>query len=45
VSDVVDREEIELMLWALADIRTDVRTLQRFLLGGDDEEEAEEDDA
>ena len=40
---VVDREEIELMIWAIADIRTDVREIHELIFGGDDEEEAEED--
>ena len=43
MADVVDREEIVLMMWTLADIRTDVDEIRTFLLGGDDEEE--EDDA
>ncbi len=42
---VVDREEIEQMIWALADIRVDVNEIRAYLLGEDDEEEAEEDDA
>lgn len=42
---VVDREEIEEMMWALADIRVDVIQIREYLLGEDDEEEAEEDDA
>jgi hypothetical protein len=40
---VVDREEIELMMWALADIRTGTFAILR-ILAGDDEEEAEESD-
>jgi hypothetical protein len=44
VSEVVDREEIELMMWAVADIRTGVREIIQFLWG-DDEEEAEEDES
>lgn len=42
---VVDREEIEQMIWALADIRVDVNEIRAYLLGEDDEEEAEEDDS
>ena len=43
---VVDREEIEEMMWALADIRVDVIQIRDYLLGDDDEEEeAEEDDS
>ena len=43
---VVEREEIEEMMWALADIRVDVIHIRDYLLGDDDdeEEEAEEDD-
>jgi hypothetical protein len=43
----VDREEIEEMMWALADIRVDVGVIRRYLLEDDDEEEEEgpEDDA
>ena len=44
MSEVVDREEIELMMWAIADIRTGVMAIHEFLWG-DDEEEAEEDDS
>ena len=47
VSDsVVDRGEIEEMMWALADIRVDVGIIRRYLLDeeDDDEEEAEEDE-
>lgn len=39
---VVDREEIELMMWALADIRAEVISIGNYLMGDDDEEEAED---
>jgi hypothetical protein len=42
---VVDRGEIEEMMWALADIRVDVAEIREYLLGEDEEEEQEEDDA
>ncbi len=42
---VVDRGEIEEMMWALADIRVDVGVIRRYLPEeDDDEEEAEEDE-
>ena len=40
---VVAREEVEEMMWALADIRVDVLAIREFLMR-DDEEEAEEDE-
>jgi hypothetical protein len=40
VSDsIVDREEIEIMMWNLADTLTYVRDLHDLFLGDDDEEE------
>jgi hypothetical protein len=42
--DVSSRGEIGEIMWALADIRVDVIEIRKYLLG-DDEEEAEEDDA
>jgi hypothetical protein len=41
---VVDREEVELMMWALADIRADVRQIGDYLMGEDGEEETEADE-
>jgi len=38
---VVDREEIEEIMWALADTRVDAAAV-RWLLMGEDEEEEEE---
>jgi hypothetical protein len=40
---VVDRGEIEEMMWALADIRIDVAEIREYLLGEDEEEEEEDD--
>jgi hypothetical protein len=44
---VVDRGEIEEMMWALADIRVDVGIILSYLLedDGEEEEEEPEDDA
>jgi hypothetical protein len=42
--DVSSRGGIGEIMWALADIRVDVIEIRKYLLG-DDEEEAEEDDA
>ena len=44
VTEVVDREEIELMMWTLSDILNEVREIQSFLWG-DDAEETEEADS